>query len=60
MPIYEYECPSCGERFELRRGMNDSDSEIKCPRCEAENQHRVFSMFSATSSGSSCAPGGST
>ncbi|MFC1940740.1 FmdB family zinc ribbon protein [Chloroflexota bacterium] len=35
MPIYEYECPACGEKFELRRGIIDSDEEVKCPRCEA-------------------------
>ena len=33
MPIYEYECRNCGEKFELRRGITDSDSEIKCPKC---------------------------
>ena len=60
MPIYEYECPSCGERFELRRGMTDSDSEIKCPRCGAENPRRVLSTFSTASKVGSCAPGGST
>ena len=60
MPIYEYECPACGEKFELRRGINDSDSEIKCPRCGAANPRRVFSVFSTGSSGGACAPGGST
>ena len=37
MPIYEYECISCGEKFELRRGITDSDSEIKCPKCGLED-----------------------
>jgi len=60
MPIYEYECKSCSEKFELRRGLNDSDSEVKCPRCGAENPRRVFSVFSTASKGGSCAPGAST
>jgi len=60
MPIYEYECTACGEKFELRRSMSDSDSEIKCPRCGAEKPRRVLSMFGTTSSGGSCAPGAST
>jgi len=60
MPIYEYECSSCGEKFELRRSINDSDSEVKCPRCGAEKPRRVLSMFSTTSSGGSCAPGAPT
>lgn len=60
MPIYEYECPACGEKFELRRGITENDNEIKCPRCGAEKPRRVLSTFSTTSSGGSCAPGAST
>ena len=45
MPIYEYECGKCGEKFELRRSIADSDSEVKCPKCGAENPQRVFSVF---------------
>jgi putative FmdB family regulatory protein len=56
MPIYEYECPKCGERFELLGKMSDSDREEKCPRCGVENGCRVLSNF-ATASGGSCAPG---
>ena len=60
MPIYEYECPACGEKFELRRGITESDSEVKCPKCEAENPRRVFSKFNMGSSGGSCAPSSPT
>ena len=31
MPIYEYECPSCGHKFELRQGFDESAA--KCPEC---------------------------
>jgi putative FmdB family regulatory protein len=57
MPIYEYECVNCGERFELRRSIADSDKEIKCPKCGKEYPKRVVSMFGTTSSGASCTPG---
>jgi len=60
MPIYEYECEKCGERFELRRSVSDSDSEIRCPKCETENPQRVFSMFTAGSSSVACAPSNPT
>ncbi|HEY49142.1 MAG TPA: zinc ribbon domain-containing protein [Dehalococcoidia bacterium] len=63
MPIYEYECKSCGEKFELRRGMNDSDDEIRCPACGARGPRRVFSVFGLASpesgvgsSSGACAP----
>jgi putative FmdB family regulatory protein len=60
MPIYEYECPACGGKFELLRSITDNDNEIKCPKCGAEKPRRTVSMFSTTSSGGSCPPGSST
>ena len=33
MPIYEYECPTCGCRFEIRQGFDDR-SLIRCPKCK--------------------------
>ena len=60
MPIYEYECTKCGERFELRRNIADSDRDIKCPQCKSEYPRRVISTFSAAPKGNYCAPGGST
>jgi putative FmdB family regulatory protein len=57
MPIYEYQCKSCGEKFEARRNISDSDTEIKCPKCGKKEPRRVFSSFSCSiSSGGSCAP----
>ena len=32
MPTYEYECPCCSSRFELRRSFND-DTPASCPDC---------------------------
>ena len=60
MPIYEYECGKCGEKFELRRSIADSDSEVKCPKCGAENPQRVFSVFALSSSSTACASGSPT
>lgn len=64
MPIYEYGCVDCGERFELRRGMTDKDDEIECPRCGTKKPRRIFSAFGMGTSEStvgspseSCAPG---
>ena len=45
MPIYEYECLKCGQRFELRRQMTDSDSNIMCPKCGTKKPRRVISAF---------------
>ncbi len=32
MPTYTYECPSCGNRFNLFHSISD-DSEKQCPEC---------------------------
>ncbi len=35
MPLYEYECQSCGVRFERRQHMTDDPVKI-CPECGGE------------------------
>jgi len=56
MPIYEYKCSSCGEKFELLRRLTDKDDEIKCPKCGRIGAKRALSSFAIASSDSSCAP----
>jgi putative FmdB family regulatory protein len=50
MPIYEYECKQCGERFEkLVRTMGSRDA-VACPKCESPKTARALSVFAAVSS----------
>ncbi|MDP6100283.1 MAG: zinc ribbon domain-containing protein [Dehalococcoidia bacterium] len=37
MPVYEYQCCSCGHCFETKRGFGDTGP-APCPECEAESQ----------------------
>jgi putative FmdB family regulatory protein len=60
MPIYEYECLKCKERFELRRHIADNDSNIRCPRCGTENPQRVISAFTTGAGKGACAPSSPT
>jgi putative FmdB family regulatory protein len=43
MPIYEYECRACGERFEkiVRAG----GARPRCPSCDGRKVERVPSAF---------------
>ena len=41
MPTYEYECPECSSRFELRRSFSEN-SPVSCPQCGCDAQ-LVFS-----------------
>jgi len=40
MPIYEYECPACQHRFEVKQGFKDKP-QAKCPQCK-EEARRIF------------------
>ena len=31
MPLYDYRCRECGDTFELRRPMAESDAPAECP-----------------------------
>lgn len=41
MPIYEYECDSCKQRFEVQQSIQDAPL-VTCPQCSG-SVHRVFS-----------------
>jgi putative FmdB family regulatory protein len=62
MPIYEYRCSECGEKFEKLVRLSTSTSEIECPRCGGRKVEKLISAFSARvsstvmTSASACAP----
>ena len=31
MPIYEYQCTQCGEKFEVRQSIGEDGSKLNCP-----------------------------
>ena len=41
MPIYQYHCPSCDNKFEAKQSFNDT-SNVSCPICN-NGARRVFS-----------------
>jgi putative FmdB family regulatory protein len=51
MPIYEYRCAECEQKFEKRRRMSQADDEIACPECGSLDTSRGLSMFAAFSKG---------
>ncbi len=59
MPDYEYKCKNCGEKFEIRRSLQEQEKGSKCPRCGAHDTYRVFSVFGSRSSASKYAPSSS-
>ncbi len=62
MPIYEYLCPDCNEKFELLRQQSQANEAAPCPRCH-NGAKRVLSTcasFSKSDEGSSTPIGGSS
>ena len=42
MPLYEYECGACGNRFELIRKFSDEPVEV-CPKCGKNDVQKLLS-----------------
>ena len=45
MPIYEYQCTQCEEKFEAIQSIGEDSSKLTCPKCGAKNPRRLFSAF---------------
>ncbi|MCG8452146.1 MAG: zinc ribbon domain-containing protein [Spirochaetales bacterium] len=41
MPTYDYECRSCGHRFETFQSMSD-DALVQCPECKKDELRRLI------------------
>lgn len=64
MPIYEYCCDECGEKFELFVRSAGQDSDLTCPKCGSHKAHKAVSLFGIGGTGksgkadaTSCGPG---
>lgn len=65
MPIYEYRCKECGERFDKFVRSTATPIEIICPKCQGTQCRKSISLFGMGSSSAqgvgaaaSCAPTG--
>ena len=57
MPIYEYQCTKCGERFEIISRHGDRDEKSVCPACGNRKTTQVFGGFRVGISRSRLNPG---
>ena len=67
MPIYEYFCQDCGEKYDKFVRSSLAKIELKCPKCGSANGKKAFSVFgvrgdtagsrvAASSSAAACGP----
>jgi len=58
MPIYEYVCDDCGERYE--RIVMSRTQNIECPKCSSGKHTMQLSVFASPANGSKSSTGGSS
>lgn len=69
MPIYEYVCEDCGEKYDKFVRSSLAKIELKCPKCGGTQAKKAFSVFGvrgaanqplsgAAASAASCSPVG--
>lgn len=52
MPIYEFECQDCDERFEKLMRLSDDTSGVECPECGGRHTRKLMSTFGVGVGGS--------
>ena len=50
MPIYEYQCSECNNKFELLRHFLNTDN-VSCPKCDSAKVEKILSKFSCGNTG---------
>lgn len=45
MPIYEYRCSACGERFDLFVRLMERQAAPVCPKCGSAEVQKAVSLF---------------
>ncbi|MCL5037872.1 MAG: zinc ribbon domain-containing protein [Chloroflexi bacterium] len=51
MPIYEYNCKSCGKDFEKIVPCDTKDADISCSECGRKDARRKVSLFASKITG---------
>lgn len=51
MPLYEYRCGRCSQRFEATQSVHARVEDTACPFCHAREATRLLSSFSSKVSG---------
>lgn len=51
MPLFEYRCSQCGERFEKLHMWGDQARSAECPACGNRDVVKQYSAFAAHTSG---------
>lgn len=56
MPIFEYDCNSCGVSFEKLVRVNAGTDKVACPKCNSRKIRKRMSTFAHAVAGGSSTP----
>jgi putative FmdB family regulatory protein len=57
MPLYEFQCARCGDRFEVLCGADEREEKAVCPACGARGARQVLTGFTVGISRTRLNPG---
>jgi len=49
MPIYEYMCMKCNNKFSLLQSLYPESKDTECPKCDSKEVKKMVSAFSCAS-----------
>jgi putative FmdB family regulatory protein len=52
MPVYDYTCKSCGQRFDKLVKSAENRDKAACPKCGSKQTSRALSVFAVGAEGS--------
>lgn len=50
MPIFDFQCKECGNKFDLMISNKDKDK-VQCTQCGSKDVKQLLSMFATSSAG---------
>ncbi|RPJ64106.1 MAG: zinc ribbon domain-containing protein [Dehalococcoidia bacterium] len=50
MPIYEYSCPKCKNKFEQLRPISRCEDDCECPKCKTPSRRAISKFVSRAKS----------
>lgn len=51
MPIYEYQCKACNEKFEKLIRSTSAEAKVQCPACGSKKVEKALSVFAVGAEG---------
>ncbi|NCS82712.1 MAG: zinc ribbon domain-containing protein, partial [Ignavibacteria bacterium] len=47
MPVFEYRCQACNEKFEVLHKSSTKIDDVTCPKCQSKENKKLLSSFAA-------------